>query len=100
MVQFLLRWAASAAAFYITVMLGHMLHLRIWLAPGGKGVLAAVVAAAVLGTVNAVIRPILQFLAMPISCLTLGLFGFVINAFTFWLVGYVVPGFNVVGFLA
>jgi len=100
MVQFLLRWVSSAVAFYITVVLGKMLHLHIWLAPGPKGILAAFIGAAVLGIVNAIIRPILQVLTLPITCMTFGLFSFVINAFTFWLVGFFVPGFNVTGFLA
>lgn len=60
----------------------------------------AIVAAAVLGIVNAVIRPILMFLAIPLRILTLGLFSFVINALLLLLVSAVVPGFEVDGFWA
>lgn len=60
----------------------------------------AIVAAAVLGIVNAVIRPILMFLAIPLRILTLGLFSFVINALLLLLVSAVVPGFEVHGFWA
>src|SRR5690606_1670273 len=62
------------------------------------GVLAALVAAAVLGVVNAVIRPVLLVLTIPLNLLTLGLFTFVINALMLWLVAAVVDGFEVVGF--
>ncbi|MFO7245869.1 MAG: phage holin family protein [Thermaerobacter sp.] len=62
------------------------------------GVLAALVAAAVLGVVNAVIRPVLLVLTIPLNLLTLGLFTFVINALMLWLVAAVVDGFEVAGF--
>jgi putative membrane protein len=61
---------------------------------------AAFLAALVLGLVNAVIRPILLVLTLPVTILTLGLFIFVINAVLFWLVAEIVPGFHVNGFLA
>ena len=58
----------------------------------------ALVAALVLGLVNAVIRPILIFLTLPATLLTLGLFIFVINGLLFWLVGSFIEGFHVAGF--
>lgn len=60
--------------------------------------MAALVAAAVLGVVNAVIRPILVVLTLPINILTLGLFTFVINALMFMLAAQVVKGFHVDSF--
>jgi putative membrane protein len=60
----------------------------------------ALVAALVLGLVNAVIRPILILLTLPATLLTLGLFIFVINGLLFWLVGTYVQGFEVAGFWA
>ena len=59
---------------------------------------AALVAALVLGLVNAVIRPILILLTLPATILTLGLFIFVINGLLFWWVGSFVEGFHVGGF--
>src|SRR5436853_7851361 len=59
---------------------------------------AALVAALVLGLVNAVIRPILILLTLPATILTLGLFIFVINGLLFWLVGSFIQGFVVAGF--
>ena len=61
---------------------------------------AALVAALILGLVNAVIRPILVILTLPVTILTLGLFIFVINALLFWFVGSFVRGFEVNGFVA
>jgi putative membrane protein len=45
--------------------------------------------------VNALIRPIVTFLTLPLSCATFGLFAFVINAVMFWLVGYLSDAFSV-----
>ena len=58
----------------------------------------ALVAAVVLGLVNAVIRPILILLTLPATILSLGLFIFVINGLLFWLVGSYLQGFTVAGF--
>jgi putative membrane protein len=60
----------------------------------------ALIAALVLGLVNAVIRPILVILTLPATILTLGLFIFVINGLLFWLVGSFIEGFHVEGFWA
>ena len=52
-----------------------------------------------LGLINAVIRPILILLTLPVTILTLGLFAFVINAFMFAITAWIVPGFDISGFL-
>jgi putative membrane protein len=59
---------------------------------------AAIVAALVLALVNAVLRPLLVLLTLPVSVLTLGLFIFVINGLLFWAVASLLPGFEVAGF--
>lgn len=59
---------------------------------------AALIAALILGFVNAVIRPILVVLTLPVTVLTLGLFILVINGLMFWVVAQLVPGFHVSGF--
>ena len=61
---------------------------------------AAVIGALVLGFANAVIRPILLLLALPVTFLTLGLFIWVVNAFTLKLAASFVPGFRGEGFKA
>ena|SRR5689334_19911475 len=60
----------------------------------------ALVAALVLGLVNAVIRPVLVLVTLPASVLTLGLFILVLNGLLFWFVGSFVEGFRVEGFWA
>ena len=61
---------------------------------------AALVAALVLGLVNAIVRPILVLLTLPVTILTLGLFIFVLNGLLFWMVGSWLQGFWVAGFWA
>lgn len=59
---------------------------------------AAAIAALVLGLINALIKPILVILTLPITIVTLGLFLLVINALLFWAVATFLPGFNVGSF--
>lgn len=59
---------------------------------------SALIAALILGLVNAFIRPILILLTLPVTVVTLGLFILVINGLLFWFVGSVVSGFVVEGF--
>jgi putative membrane protein len=90
MIPLLARWLLNAGALLLVA----------YLYPGVQvnDFLAALVAALVLGLVNAVIRPLLVLLTLPVTLLTLGLFLFVINAFLFWLVAELVKGFTVSGF--
>ena len=60
---------------------------------------AAFLAGAILGVVNAIVRPILFVLTLPLTLLTLGLFIFVLNALCLGLTAAIVPGFEVSGFL-
>jgi putative membrane protein len=55
----------------------------------------ALIAAAVIGLANILIKPILLILTLPVTILTLGLFIFVINGLMFWLAGYFLQGFDV-----
>jgi putative membrane protein len=61
---------------------------------------AALAAALVLGLVNAIVRPVLVLLTLPVTLLTLGLFIFVLNGLLFWMVGTWLEGFGVGGFWA
>lgn len=56
------------------------------------------IAAAVLGLLNAIVRPILWFITLPITVLTLGLFLLVLNAIMLELTAWLVPGFGIEGF--
>ncbi|HYU08875.1 MAG TPA: phage holin family protein [Gemmatimonadales bacterium] len=61
---------------------------------------ALIVSALVLGAVNALIRPILFFLTLPLTILTLGLFVLIVNGISLALVAWLVPGFHVAGLLS
>jgi putative membrane protein len=61
---------------------------------------AALLAAVSVGLVNALVKPVLSVLSLPITFLTLGLFSLVVNGVCFWLASVFVPGFAVHGFLA
>jgi putative membrane protein len=61
---------------------------------------AALAAALVLGLVNAIVRPVLVLLTLPVTVLTLGLFIFVLNGLLFWMVASWLEGFHVGGFWA
>ncbi len=60
----------------------------------------ALIAAVVLGVANAVVRPLVLVLTLPVNIMTLGLFTFIINALMLWLASSVVPGFEIVGLVA
>lgn len=91
MPQFLLTWLVTAISLMITA----------YIVPGFvvSSFGAAVIAAVVLGLVNAIVKPILVLLTLPLTIVTLGLFLFVINALTIWLAGGLTPGFVVAGFI-
>lgn len=59
---------------------------------------SALVGALVLGLLNTLVKPILVFLTLPVTILTLGLFLLVLNALVFWFAGSVFGGFRVNGF--
>jgi putative membrane protein len=85
-----INWLIAALAIGVTA----------YLLPGVSvdGIVPALVAAVVLGFVNAVLRPILILLTLPITVVTLGLFALVINALLVMLASFAVPGFEVAGF--
>lgn len=90
MAGFLIRAVVSALALWLAAVL----------IPGisFSGVGSLVLAAVLLGVVNAIVRPILIVLTLPLTILTLGLFLLVVNAAMLGIVGALVPGFTVDGF--
>lgn len=66
---------------------------------GVESLYTALIAAFVLGLVNALVRPLLFILTLPVTILTLGLFTFVLNALMILLVSTIVKGFTVDGFV-
>ena len=63
-----------------------------------SGFLAALIMAVVLGIINALIRPLVIILTLPVNILTLGLFTLIINALMFWLASVFVIGVHVTDF--
>ena len=84
------------------VLNGLAIIIAAWLLPGIHitSPLAALLAGVILGFVNAIVRPVLFFLTLPLTLLTLGLFIFVLNAICFALTALLVPGFSVDGFFS
>ena len=60
---------------------------------------AALLAAISIGFVNAIIKPVIKLLSLPLTFVTFGLFSLVVNGFCFWLASVLVPGFQVSGLL-
>ena len=92
---FLIRVVVNAVALYVVTLLIAGVHI---VPIGGSLVGGALVAALILGVVNAVLRPILVIISLPLEIVTLGLFTLVINALLFWLVGTWHLGLAVDGF--
>jgi len=90
MLRMLLHWVVSALAVWITsqVVPGFVVN----------GAAAALIAAIVIGLVNATLGLILKVITLPLTILTLGLFWLVINAIMLELASAFVPGFHIRGF--
>ena len=88
--RLLLGWAINAG---VLLLLPYVLP-----AVQVSGFGTALLVALVLGLLNAIVRPILVLLTLPITVLTLGLFLFVINGLMFWLVARMLDGFTVTSF--
>lgn len=89
--RLLVHWLVIAAS----------LALAAYLVPGVRvrGIVALAVGSLVLGLINALVRPVVSFFALPITIATLGLFYLVINACCFALAAWLVPGFTSHGIL-
>lgn len=83
--SWVIRWLINTVALLVTAALLGGVEV--------SGILAALVAAAGMGVVNAFIRPIFLILTLPLNLLTLGLFTFVLNGLMLLLVAALVPGF-------
>jgi putative membrane protein len=87
MTSFLVHWLLLAVALALTTQLVGGVHVDSW--P------ALLVAALVIGLVNAVVKPILTILTLPITVVTLGLFYLVVNGVSFALAAMLSPGFRI-----
>ncbi len=86
----LVRWICYALAIIFTA----------WVIPGISvaNFLSALLACVVIALINAFVKPILEFISLPINFLTVGLFSLVINALLLMLAGWLTPGLEVDGF--
>ena len=89
---FILKWLLSAAALLAVAYLYSGVVVTSFT--------AALIAAAVLGILNTIVRPMLVLLTLPVTIITLGLFIFVINALMFWAAASLLDGLKVNGFVA
>lgn len=89
MIRLLIRWTVNALALFVVA---EFVEGIAW-----SSFPALFIAALVLGLLNAVVRPILFWLTLPITILTLGLFLIVLNAAMLALAAFLVPGFSVAG---
>ncbi len=88
--KLLINWLLSAAALLAVAYLYSGVVV--------SSFTAALIAAAVLGALNLVVRPVLVLLTLPVTLVTLGLFLFVVNALMFWAAASLVTGLSVRGF--
>ncbi len=89
MKPFLMRWLITTIAVGVAVPL---CGIRV------ASLSALVGASLLLGIVNAFVRPVLLLLSLPLILVSMGFFILIINALMLWLVGGIVPGFDVPGF--
>lgn len=92
MSSLLIHWIVLALALWASAAIVPGVRVSSWA--------ALIIGAGVLGVVNAVIRPVLTILTLPITLLTLGLFYFVVNGAAFGLAAAIVPGFTVSSLLS
>ena len=85
-----IRWVVSAVALYLTSLVVRGIEVQ--------GIGSLFFAAATIGILNAVVRPLILLLTLPLNILTLGLFTLVVNAAMLKLASEVVRGFEVHGF--
>ncbi|MEJ5989488.1 phage holin family protein [Ramlibacter sp. PS3R-8] len=90
--KLIVKWVLSAAALLFVA----YVYQGVTVSSFGSAMLAALV----IGLLNAVVRPVLVVLTLPVTVVTLGLFLFVINALMFWAAAGVLDGFQVRDFVA
>ena len=92
MLKLVAKWLLSAASLLFVAYVYSGVQVQTFT--------AALIAALVIGLLNAVVRPVLLVLTLPVTIVTLGLFLFVINALMFWAASGLLQGFFVRGFVA
>jgi putative membrane protein len=88
--RLIVAWAINAAALWVAGALWDGVHIHGWT--------AYLVGAAVLGVANAVLKPVLAILTLPLIIVTLGIFYLLINIAMVWLAEVITPNFSIHGF--
>jgi putative membrane protein len=89
MAGLLIRWMVLTVAVWAACLVPGITYDDTW---------SLIIAALFLGVLNALVKPLLILVALPVVVVTLGLFLFVINALLVWFLPNIVPGFHVAGF--
>jgi putative membrane protein len=88
----ILRWALNTLALFVVVTVVPGFHYR--------SIVSLAIAALILGLLNAIVRPILVLLTLPLTIVTLGLFLIVLNAVMLEMTAFFAPGFRIDDFVA
>ena len=87
----LIRWIINTLALFVVAQFVDGITY--------ESIVALFIASLVLGLLNAIVRPIFFWLTLPITVITLGLFIFFLNGVMLWLTAFLVPGFQIEGFV-
>jgi len=87
----LIRWLVNTLALFVVAQFVDGITY--------DSIAALFIASLVLGLLNAIVRPVFFWLTLPITVITLGLFLLVLNGVMLWLTAFVVPGFQIDGFV-
>jgi len=90
MIGLLIRWIINSLAILIVIYIVKGIEVA--------NPITVIVAAFVLGIINAFLRPLIILITLPITIFTFGLFTFFINGFLFYMVSKIVKGFVITGF--
>ncbi len=90
MTSFLIRWFINTVSLFAVVNIVPGIAVNRWS--------TMVIAALVLGLLNAFLRPLILLLTLPVNLATLGFFTLVVNAFLFYFASFLVQGFQIAGF--
>lgn len=85
----LIRWALNVVAIIFTAYIINGFEVT---------VAGAIFGSIILGIINAIIRPVILILTLPINIITLGLFTLVVNGLMLWLTSSMIKGFDITGF--
>ncbi|MBE7705343.1 MAG: phage holin family protein [Cyanobacteria bacterium SIG29] len=88
--NFIIKW----------ILLALLIMVIAWFIPGITitGFVAAMIVVAIMGIVNLFIRPLVEFVSLPLNIITLGIFSLIVNALLFLLIARFSPGFAIDGF--